>query len=243
MKNIHYAFILSVLSMTLGFFGYTTTISSQTDVQKNSNEGSSKLNREPLQIRYIETFTLFSNASKDSMFGGFLLFGNDGLWEGKSVNGAYQLSNMAGIHDVRYYFGEIHSKQGIKRNISNSVISIEVKNEFLENGKELSGSGLMYRFDDKNKTYYAFIIHKEQIFSFYKRNKTGYVNLYSSRSELIKEDDYNKISIHGNESTFNLHINDQLVKTLTDPELKTGGTGLIAMSIGIYNFDNLWQPS
>ena len=236
---IHYIFILFLLSMILGFIGYVIPLLPEND-HKNDNKLSSKLKWENLQVEHIETFTLYSESSKNDIFGGFLLFGNDGLWEGKTINGSYQLINITGKNDVRYYFAGIQDQKTMgEKDISNATISVEVKVEFLKDSKEFSGAGLMYRFDRENKFYYAFIIQKNQIFTFYKRNEGGYVTLYSGRSNIIRENGYNKIAIDSNGSNFNLYINENLVKALEDSELTYGDTGIIAMSIGIYSFDNL----
>lgn len=102
----------------------------------------------------------------------------------------------------------------------------------------MTGSGLIYRFDKEKKYYYAFILHGNESYSFYRRDDLDYQPIYSGRSNLIKVGEFNKLAIVGKGAIFSLHINEISVRSIEDSSFKTGDTGIIATGIGEYYFDN-----
>jgi hypothetical protein len=59
----------------------------------------------------------------------------------------------------------------------------------------------------------------------------------SGKSSLIQQDKFNKLAIIGKGNTFYLYINDNFIRRTQDDELKSGITGIIAMSTGKFCFD------
>jgi hypothetical protein len=222
--------LLLVLTFFIGLTGVGAWIFiTWTSVSKTSQKPDPSAFLKSLgQPDYLESFD-FSDVGPESIWSNE----EDDIWSSKLDQGQYCLSNTDGQRAVRY----IHL--GLKdRDISSSPVSVEVVTQQLDKSDPLSSGGLMYRFDLDKKTYYAFTISNNGHFNFYKRDATGFSKIYTERSPIIHKDGFNKLTIMALGNRFSLYINDSLARVIEDEALKSGVSGIIAMSPGQYCFDN-----
>lgn len=194
------------------------------DIKKRENT----ISWNSLQSEYLEAFDIPYEGIEDVW-----RVSEDNIWSSAISNGKYCLTNNQGKNDIRYIYVGLKQKD-----VSDLPVSVEVKIANFNDSTPFSSGGLLYRFDRRNKFYYAFTISKNGNVSFYKRNVTGFNVIYSGQSDKIRTDGLNKLAIIGLNSFFYLYINDSLVKVIEDEELKFGDTGVIGVSIGKYCFDN-----
>jgi hypothetical protein len=207
--------------------GAVTWIKFFTEPSKDQQTQSWKL----LQPAYVESFDIqYTDERMRSLWPSF----KEGAWSATTKNGTYCYANRLEENGVRYNYVEITGED-----ISDTPASAEVKTTPLDNSTPISGAGLLYRFDKKNRFYYAFTLTNKGVTNLYKRNREGFNLLYTGRADGFLPDKFNRVAIIGRGSTLHLYVNDSLVKKIEDQELQRGITGVVGVGIGTHCFDNV----
>lgn len=154
------------------------------------------------------------------------------IWSATITEGVYKLTNVTNSSAVQYQYLSVNKMDMGEFPLSAEVMARSTKSTLI------SGVGLVYRYRRESKDYYAFVLSKDDGFTFYRRQAGEFIPLYSGRSNVIHLDKFNKLAIIGKQSTFSLYINDNFVKTIRDSALVGGDVGIIAMGIGEFLFDN-----
>ena len=152
---------------------------------------------------YTETF----DAGKDpkSVFAGLLTIGQDDIWKGRLENGAYILSNDVDEGAVHFhYLGEIPGQTQGSKDVSNSTVSVDVGGQFANN---ISGAGLIFRYDAKRKFYYALLMKRNGAYSFIKRDANGFNETMSGTSGDAQGRKTNRLTIKGKGQMVEIFLN------------------------------------
>ncbi len=191
------------------------------------------------QPKFIESFSVIENdifAAQSRILGGTLLVGKEESWEGKLVDDSYLLINHENPPDVKYFHFRINDE-----NHAEATFSLDIKLNLSASKTDYSGAGLLYRFNRDKKSYYAFVLKADNVFSFYRRDSSGFKTLATSRSDAIRLGAYNNLTIMSEAQRFGLYINREIVKIVEDKATNSDqGTdiGIIAMSLGLFYFDH-----
>ena len=185
-----------------------------------------------LAAEYNETF----DAGKDpaQIMGGTLLIGDDGTWHGALEDGVYSLNNASKPGAVRYYhFGFASQAEGSAAQKTELAVDVDARFE-----GQVSGAGLLYRFDREAKTYLAFLVMKEGGYSLFQRTSEGFRRVASGSNAAIKPEGVNRLVARLQGDQVELFIND--VRILAHSAGETAGrrAGIIALDQGAYRFDN-----
>lgn len=181
---------------------------------------------------YTEVFDDGSNPRQ--VFGGNLLFGNDGAWFGEIRAGQYHLSNKSNPGAVRFYYIEATSKDGSPLG-EDFRIGVDVG---VENGGQIAGSGLMYSFDERENTYFAFVLTDDATFGLYFRGPDGFNPIASGPHDAIGRGSSNRLSVQISADRAELFINGASLGSHEATDMSQGAIGIIAMDTGDFTFDN-----
>jgi hypothetical protein len=88
-------------------------------------------------------------------FGSLWLVGKMGHWEGRIENGVHTLCNFAGRDAVLHTRIRYSELEGEFEDLSNCKVSVRVRIE--PPNDEHSGCGLIFRIDEQQENYYAFL--------------------------------------------------------------------------------------
>ena len=165
--------------------------------QANEPENVGSLERFPWQkkqIKYLETFGF----NESSVFQSY----QDGIWNALLENDAYILVNKQSSDAVKYHYISYANED-----MATYPSSVEVK---INEGTGYAG--LLSCFDQVYRTYYAFLINREQEYRFWIRNKEGFKMLVSGRSTNINCKGFNRLGLIRNAQSLYLFINDVFVR-------------------------------
>ncbi|MGH8553470.1 MAG: hypothetical protein ACRERS_09255 [Methylococcales bacterium] len=152
-------------------------------------------------------------------------------WSGGITDGKYYLTNSTDPGGLQYMWQEM------KFDASNLPVTADVS--FADSQKNsLSAAGLLYRFDERTKFYYAFCIGRDGLYTFYRRDANGVNPISSGRAQINGKTDI-RLGIIGDGGQLRLYVNDVLVKVVQDDALKSGFSGVAAAGLGAFGFDNL----
>jgi hypothetical protein len=202
--------------------------------------GGQKLDLSRFQIVHQEAFD--AGRSPGEIFWGVLDVGpkaND-PWTGMLTKDAYALTNAGQPGAVRYYFRQ--SLDGAAGGtLSENALSVDIAGTMNE---KISGAGLLYAFNPKTKHYLAFVIGAGRAYAIYKRDATGLRSIVDGTSEAVQLQQANRLAIVPDGSGIHFYINGTQVAALKD-EAASGGAGILAISSGMFLFDNftLYKPS
>jgi hypothetical protein len=121
------------------------------------------------------------------------------------------------------------------RDMGESPVSVEVRVESREN---VAAAALIYRFDRERRYYYAFAMAGGDQFRFYVRDGQGFRILHAARRERTGPGQFRKLSIAGSGREMRLFIDGELIKRVEDEGLPGGDTGIAAIGMGSFEFDN-----
>lgn len=162
------------------------------------------------------------------------LLGNHARWEGRIVNGCYQLENrqaLEGIINNRL----IYSKDsGEHVDLSNGMASVKVKL-----GPPLSqhsGAGLLFRFDAQREFYFTFFRCPGQGLSFCRVQNGKLMRLWTGHFDAVNDDDFLRLTISGWGKRVELAAESVTVATLEVGNVAGYDAGVSAMGTGLFEF-------
>lgn len=163
-----------------------------------------------------------------------LAVGNDGQWHGELGQGWYRMSNFAQKGAVRFFHVSGISGE-TPQTLSNSLVTVWVGGKFDD---PISGAGLIYRFDRKTHTYWAFVVHGQGYYAVYRRNAKGLRQVVSGRHQAINTAGPNMLTIRpGQGEEVVCAVNGQPVATVTSPEITGHALGILVVSPGSFRFE------
>jgi len=197
-----------------------------------------------LEPRYFEGFD-FAEADPEQMrqrLSGAWLDQSpepDPVWSTFVQDGLYWLVNRTEPLAVHYRHLGL-SDSGNVVELGTSPVSVEVVVRPIEGQQPnaLTAAGLLYRFDQSSRDYYAFMVYADGRYSFGRRTSRGYATDFIERSDRLRPGTANKLGILGDGPSIHLYINDRVVKIIRRLERSAGKTGVIAASVGQFGFDN-----
>ncbi len=96
----------------------------------------------------------------------------------------------------------------------------------------------MYRFDDATRTYYALLLSSAGQVSLWRRDKSGASKLYGADAPRVKPGNAVMLGIMARGDRLFLFVDEALVASVEDAQLRGAKTGVVAMSTGRYCFDD-----
>jgi TIR domain-containing protein len=173
------------------------------------------------------------------IMGDFWTLGQDGPWYGEVVDGVYRLINPAARENVKRFNLWLKHR---RYKLGQAPVSVDVRVYDRHDAPTTpsSAAGLIYRFDRATQDYYAFTVGFQGTYSVLRRDSQGLRTRGIQRHDAIRPgaDAFNTIAVWGEGASLHLFINGQLVRTL-DVEAGDGDVGLVAVSTGVFEFDNL----
>ncbi|HEV7821463.1 MAG TPA: toll/interleukin-1 receptor domain-containing protein [Burkholderiales bacterium] len=101
-----------------------------------------------------------------------------------------------------------------------------------------AGGGLMYRFDEATRTYYALLLSSAGQLSLWRRDKGGASKLYGGEAPRVKPGTAVTLAIMARGNRLYLFADETLVASVADTGLRGDKTGVVVMSTGRYCFDD-----
>lgn len=101
-----------------------------------------------------------------------------------------------------------------------------------------SGAGLVFRADDGGDASYAFFLHPGNSVSFTETRAGKLSFLWSQEIPEIKPGAFVTLKVVGRGPSVALHVDGSLIHRVTRAKLRNGNVGAIALSIGIFYFDD-----
>lgn len=154
-------------------------------------------------------------------------------WTGMMAKGAYALTHTGQTGSVRYYFRAQLDQGG--HALTEFPISVEVSGNMTG---QLSAAGLLYGYNPRNKHYLAFVVGNQGAYTIYKRDAEGLNRYTSGTSKAVRTDQPNQLAIVPNRSKVDFYINGTHVTAIRDETITGGGGGILAISSGMFLFDN-----
>lgn len=193
---------------------------------------NAELSRFP--VLYRETFD--SGKPKETVFWGALDVGQrpKDPWTGMLVQDAYTLTHTGKPGAVRYYFRHRINEHHLL-GLAAFPLSVEVEGTMND---ALSGAGLIYGYDPQTRYYLAFVKGTGKTYAIYNRNAAGFRKIVGGTSEAINPSRTNQLAIVPEGSKIKFYINGIQMATMEDEGATSGGAGLVAISSGMYLFDN-----
>jgi hypothetical protein len=188
----------------------------------------------PAASAYQENFDAVQDPGK--LLDGGLQIGQDGAWNGELRDGAYVLTNSTNDNAVRYFYAG--ALPGLpKGTLARSSVSVDVGGDF---PGQYSAAGLLYRFNPKSKTYWAFVLKKDGAYTVFKRSASGLKATISGSSTSLSQAKMHRLTAKagsGNQVVF--LVDGRQVASVGSSEINGHCVGLIGMSTGLFVFDNL----
>lgn len=202
--------------------------------------GGQTLDLSHFEVVHQETFE--TGQSPENIFWGVLGVGqkpND-PWTGMLTKGAYVLTHTGKPGAVRYYFRQ-RLDEASNNTLSEAAISVDVSGTM--NG-DISGAGLIYGYNPQTKHYLAFIKGAGRSYAIYKRNAEGMRRIMGGTSNAARPGQNNQLAIVPKGSNINFYINGTHVAEIKGEKAISGGAGILAISSGMFLFDNftLYKP-
>lgn len=194
-------------------------------------EVTARLSWNKLREIYIDSFDVPNTGVKD-IWSPF----REDIWSGGISDGKYRLSNASDGGSSQYIWVEVMDPSNAQIDTSNLPVSVDVGFAESTNNTTRSALGLIYRFDQRSRYYYAFCVNREGVFTFYRRDADGLNTVSADRFQLRNGE--NRIAVIGQGEQIHLYINEAPVKVVQDSALKRGITGVIALTTGEFRFDN-----
>jgi hypothetical protein len=158
--------------------------------------------------------------------------GSTAPWTEQLTNGRYCVSNATSETAAHYVHVNVDGFD-----LREAPVSVKVV--VTGSGKvPFAGGGLMYRFDDATRTYYAFMLSSAGQVSLWRRDKTGASKLYGADAPRVKPGNAVMLGIAARGDRLFLFVDEALVASVDDAQLRGGKTGVVAMSTGRYCFDD-----
>jgi len=158
--------------------------------------------------------------------------GSAAPWTEQLTNGRYCVSNATSETAAHYIHVNVDGF-----NLREAPVSVKVI--ATGSGKvPFAGGGLMYRFDDATRTYYAFMLSSAGQVSLWRRDKTGASKLYGADGPRVKPGSAVMLGIAARGDRLFLFVDETLVASVEDAQMRGGKTGVVAMSTGRYCFDD-----
>lgn len=195
--------------------------------------GGAKLDLSRFQVLHQETF---DSASPEKAFWGRLGIGSkpNDAWTGALTGGVYVLANDRKPEAVRYYFRQ-NLEEGNPRTLSEYPVSVEISGKMTG---QVSAAGLLYGYNPQTKHYIAFVKGSGSSYAIYKKDENGLKKVTGGTSNAVRVDQVNQLAIVPETSKINFYINSTYVASINDASANSGGSGLVAISSGMFNFDN-----
>lgn len=159
--------------------------------------------------------------------------GQDGSWIRELKDGAYCFTNQAGGGEVDFHYLEIEGTDN-----SELPVAVDIDVTDLAGSRSHSGAGILYRYDQERRFYYAITLTQNGTLYVQKRNANGYNTLYSSSEASKLQKGFNRLAVIGSANELHIYLNDALLRVVKDDELRHGIHGMIGIDIGSYCFDN-----
>lgn len=158
---------------------------------------------------------------------------DEAQWQARLAEGIFQLKNTVSADAVKYHYFSVNDHE-----MSLLPVAVEVKVEPRHTHPQ-PAAGLIFCFDRDSRRYYAFCVGNDRSYYVWRKDDKAYTPLFSGRNSLLQPDAYNKTAIIRDGASIYLFINDEHIKTVQDSQLTNGDTGIVAMGMGNFYFDNL----
>ncbi|MFI7026155.1 LamG-like jellyroll fold domain-containing protein [Micromonospora sp. NPDC049900] len=155
-----------------------------------------------------------------------------------TAQGLFRLSNQTGSSAIHYiWINATNAGDAVPVDMTDRPVSVDVR--IAQRSRSTSAAGLMYRWSGQPKQYYAFLLSGDGTYSFVARSDAlGFSYRLTERSEQITADGWNSLAVVGRGAQLDLYINGAKVKTVDAVDFPDGTTGVIATSLGAFEFDN-----
>jgi len=173
----------------------------------------------------------------------FWLIGPMNVWEGRVTGGAHYLCNRlapdAVIHNnIRYY-----ERDDVPIDLGDCRVSVRVK--VGPPNDSHSGAGLRFRADPNGENYYAFMLNAGRAVTVAHVAAGRMQFLWSRELAGVTTEPFVTLSVTGRGPELDFSVNGVVVHAMKSAGLLHGNTGIIALSLGDFGFDDfaLYMPT
>lgn len=172
---------------------------------------------------------------KEEQFGKLWLIGASGHWIGNIQNSVFTLKNVSGskavlTNRIRYF------EPGDEPvDLGNSKASVRVK--VGSPTDSFSSGGLLFRSNEEKDAYFAYFLQAGNTISIAKVQSGKLTFLWSQDINEVLENKSTLLKIIGENTKIYFYLDNNLVHSINDTEILTGNTGIIALSLGTFTFD------
>ena len=162
---------------------------------------------------------------------GILTPGTDGAWELRIENGVAELENSSEPAAIKFY--RVETLYG-RTSPEGAAIAADIGGEFPE---KVSAAGLLYRYDEASRSYLAFVAGAQR-WTLYQRGPEG---MRPRLSGVLPEgrEGRHRLRIQPDGEDLRLEIDGQQVGSARISGMPGHAVGLVAISVGRFEFDNL----
>ena len=153
-------------------------------------------------------------------------------WTEQLAKGRYCLSNTTSESAANYVHVTVDNFD-----LREAPVSVKVTATG-SGAAPFAGGGLMYRFDDATRTYYALLLSSTGQVRLWRRGRAGASKLYGADAPPVKPGHAVTLGMSARGDRLFLFVNEALIAAVEDAELRGGRAGVVAMSTGSYCFDD-----
>ncbi len=175
----------------------------------------------------------FTDTDPRTVFGGVLDVGSDGTWTGALTGTAYRLTNDGSPDAVRYYY--LMDLPGEAGPLAQGTIGVTLG--LAPGGGGLSAAGLLFDFDPNRGTYLAFALTTTG-YLVMQRSDTGLEVLAMEDLDAVRSDGRNRLELRAIGTAVEVIVNDETAATLNAERPFAGGTGIVAVGAGAFEFQD-----
>lgn len=187
----------------------------------------------PVQASAAELLETFDAAKPpERILGGLLTTGRDGAWEGSVADGVYTLRNDSDAQAVKYF--NINDLKGDPIGLAEASVAVDLQ---IADAGDLSGAGIMYRFDPSSRTYLLFTLLGSNEYAVFARGTQGFRPVARGSVPGIRPG-VNRLAVRSTGDRIEFLVNDAVATGMSVRGATGGSVGLAAVGKGTFTFDN-----
>lgn len=190
---------------------------------------------------YFESFDLCPDdaAAVARHYGDTWQIGPDGRgWEGSVADGVHRLVNRVDANAVQYVFIDRIERAGIELpGLRQAQVEVDVRVVGAPRSP-LSAAGLICRFDPVSRDYYAFTRGADGNCRLHRRDRHGLATLLAERVPGLDQDRFCRLAAVDRDGTLELSVDGSVLRRVAAADLPPGFPGIVAVSTGVFEFDN-----
>jgi hypothetical protein len=179
----------------------------------------------------VRADTLIETFDRGPALDGIITPAIDGPWELTIADGVAELKNGTDPNAIKFY--KIDKLRG-GMTPAGAALAVDVSGDFKTKN---SAAGLLYQHDSASRSYLAFVVGSQR-WTFYQRGPEGMRPRLTGVLPASKQAT-RRLRIQPDNQKLTLEIDGQRVGSVQIANMPGSGVGIVALSTGRFDFDNL----